>query len=62
MLLIRSEKPKGRGIVEDVKVGGRVILKWIINKRPGSLGLNQTACVCTAVTTPHVGYEMDVNF
>jgi hypothetical protein len=35
MLLIWSEKMKGREIVEDVHVGGRVILKWILNKQPG---------------------------
>ena len=30
MLLIKSEKLKIREIVEDVHVGGRVILKWIL--------------------------------
>jgi hypothetical protein len=35
MFLTRSEKLKGSEIVEDVHVGGRVILKWILIKRPG---------------------------
>jgi hypothetical protein len=32
-----SENQKGRDILEDLDIGGRIMLQWIIKKRPGSM-------------------------
>jgi len=43
-----SENLKGRGHMEDLGVGGRIILEWILGKEGGKVG---TGCIWFRIGT-----------